>query len=36
MRLEQALLEHRTNHRNRGFLLWKLLQLSLWSKHYLS
>jgi asparagine synthase (glutamine-hydrolysing) len=34
-RLERALGEHRTKRRNRGFLLWKLLQLSLWSKCYL-
>jgi asparagine synthase (glutamine-hydrolysing) len=35
-RLEMALDEHRTGKRNRGFLLWKLLQLALWSSQYLS
>jgi len=35
-RLETALAEHRARRRDRGFLLWKLLQLSLWSKQYLS
>jgi asparagine synthase (glutamine-hydrolysing) len=35
-RLETALAEHRSRHRDRGFLLWKLLQLSLWSRQYLS
>ncbi len=34
--LQMALAEHRSGHRNRGFLLWKLLQLSLWSREYLS
>jgi asparagine synthase (glutamine-hydrolysing) len=34
-RLEGALAEHRSRRRDRGFLLWKLLQLSLWSKQYL-
>lgn len=32
--LEQALVQHRTGVRNRGFLLWKLMQLSLWSREY--
>jgi asparagine synthase (glutamine-hydrolysing) len=35
-RLETALDEHRLRRRNRGFLLWKLLQLALWSRQYLS
>jgi asparagine synthase (glutamine-hydrolysing) len=35
-RLETALAEHRSRRRDRGFLLWKMLQLSLWSKQYLS
>jgi asparagine synthase (glutamine-hydrolysing) len=35
-RLETALAEHRTRRRDRGFLLWKMLQLALWSRHYLS
>jgi asparagine synthase (glutamine-hydrolysing) len=34
-RLETALMEHRVRSRDRGFLLWKLLQLSLWSREYL-
>lgn len=34
-RLESALREHRVRSRDRGFLLWKLLQLSLWSREYL-
>jgi asparagine synthase (glutamine-hydrolysing) len=34
--LETALGEHRSQRRDRGFLLWKLLQLSLWSKEYLA
>jgi asparagine synthase (glutamine-hydrolysing) len=34
-RLETALSEHRVGRRQRGFLLWKLLQLSLWSREYL-
>jgi asparagine synthase (glutamine-hydrolysing) len=29
--LERALAEHRTGRRERGFLLWKFLQLALWS-----
>jgi asparagine synthase (glutamine-hydrolysing) len=33
--LETALQEHRSGRRDRGFLLWKLLQLALWSKEYL-
>jgi asparagine synthase (glutamine-hydrolysing) len=33
--LERALGAHKNNLRDRGFMLWKLLQLSLWSKHYL-
>jgi asparagine synthase (glutamine-hydrolysing) len=33
--LETALEEHRSRRRDRGFLLWKLLQLALWSKEYL-
>jgi asparagine synthase (glutamine-hydrolysing) len=35
-RLETALGEHRSGRRDRGFLLWKLLQLSLWSREYLA
>ncbi len=35
-RLETAFDDHRSGRRNRGFLLWKLLQLSLWSREYLS
>jgi asparagine synthase (glutamine-hydrolysing) len=35
-RLETALAEHRARRRDRGFLLWKLLQLALWSRQYLS
>ena len=35
-RLEGALAEHRSRRRDRGFLLWKLLQLALWSKQYLT
>jgi asparagine synthase (glutamine-hydrolysing) len=35
-RLETALGEHRSGRRDRGFLLWKLLQLSLWSREYLT
>ena len=35
-RLTQALDEHRARVRERGFLLWKLLQLALWSREYLS
>jgi asparagine synthase (glutamine-hydrolysing) len=35
-RLETALGEHRARRRDRGFLLWKLLQLALWSRHYLA
>jgi asparagine synthase (glutamine-hydrolysing) len=34
-RLEAALVEHRSGRRDRGFLLWKMLQLSLWSREYL-
>jgi asparagine synthase (glutamine-hydrolysing) len=34
-RLTTALEEHRSRRRERGFLLWKLLQLSLWSREYL-
>jgi asparagine synthase (glutamine-hydrolysing) len=34
-RLKTALEEHRSGRRDRGFLLWKLLQLSLWSREYL-
>jgi len=33
--VEAALNEHRSGRRARGFLLWKLLQLSLWSREYL-
>lgn len=33
-RLERTLSEHRSGQRNRGFLLWKLLQLSLWSRQF--
>ena len=33
--LERALEEHRAKRRDRGFLLWKLMQLSLWSRRYL-
>jgi asparagine synthase (glutamine-hydrolysing) len=35
-RLETALAEHRSRRRDRGFLLWKMLQLALWSRQYLS
>jgi asparagine synthase (glutamine-hydrolysing) len=35
-RLDTALQEHRAGRRDRGFLLWKLLQLALWSKEYQS
>lgn len=35
-RLDRALLEHKAKRREHGFLLWKLLQLSLWAKQYLS
>ena len=35
-RLETVLAEHRSRRRDRGFLLWKLLQLALWSRQYLS
>lgn len=35
-RLETALCDHQSNRRDRGFLLWKILQLSLWSKQYLT
>jgi asparagine synthase (glutamine-hydrolysing) len=35
-RLETALGEHRSRRRDRGFLLWKMLQLALWSRQYLS
>jgi asparagine synthase (glutamine-hydrolysing) len=34
-RLVAALDEHQSRRRDRGFLLWKLLQLSLWSRHQL-
>ena len=34
--LQTALTEHRARRRDRGFLLWKLLQLALWSKQYLA
>jgi asparagine synthase (glutamine-hydrolysing) len=34
--LETALAEHRSRRRDRGFLLWKLLQLALWSRQHLS
>ncbi|HSY05804.1 MAG TPA: asparagine synthase (glutamine-hydrolyzing) [Steroidobacteraceae bacterium] len=35
-RLVTALDEHRSGTRDRGFLLWKLLQLALWSGRFLS
>jgi asparagine synthase (glutamine-hydrolysing) len=35
VRLETALVEHQSGRRDRGFLLWKMLQLSLWSREYL-
>lgn len=35
-RIETALAEHRAGRRERGFLLWKLLQLALWARVYLS
>lgn len=35
-RLQTALAEHRARRRDRGFLLWKLLHLALWSKQYLA
>jgi asparagine synthase (glutamine-hydrolysing) len=31
-RLDTALCEHRSRRRDRGFLLWKLMQLALWSR----
>jgi len=34
-RLAEVLDEHRSGRRARGFMLWKLLQLSLWSREYL-
>ncbi|HWS68396.1 MAG TPA: asparagine synthase (glutamine-hydrolyzing) [Steroidobacteraceae bacterium] len=34
--LQNALAEHRARRRDRGFLLWKMLQLALWSKRNLS
>ena len=34
--LETALQEHHLRRKDRGFLLWKMLQLALWSKQYLS
>ena len=34
--LQNALAEHRGRRRDRGFLLWKMLQLALWSKRNLS
>lgn len=34
-RLVSALDEHQARRRDRGFLLWKLLQLALWSRQYL-
>jgi asparagine synthase (glutamine-hydrolysing) len=34
--LDRALREHKARRREHGFLLWKLLQLSLWSKQYLA
>jgi asparagine synthase (glutamine-hydrolysing) len=33
-RLETALTEHRDRRRERGFLLWKFLQLALWSREF--
>ena len=35
-RLEKVFDDHESGRRDRGFLLWKLLQLSLWSRQYLS
>jgi len=35
-RLDTALVEHRSRRRERGFLLWKFLQLALWSRQNLS
>lgn len=35
-RLEGALGEHRARRRDRGFVLWKMLELALWSRQYLS
>lgn len=35
-RLSTALAEHRSRRHDRGFLIWKLLQLALWSRQYLS
>jgi asparagine synthase (glutamine-hydrolysing) len=35
-RLEIALSDHQARRRDRGFLLWKLLQLALWSRQHLS
>ncbi len=34
--LETTMDEHRSGRRDRGFMLWKLLQLALWSREYLS
>jgi asparagine synthase (glutamine-hydrolysing) len=34
--LENTFDVHRSGRRDRGFLLWKMLQLSLWSREYLS
>ncbi len=36
VQLQNALAEHRARRRDRGFLLWKMLQLALWSKQNLS
>lgn len=33
--LERTFDEHRSGRRDRGFLLWKMLQLALWSREYL-
>jgi asparagine synthase (glutamine-hydrolysing) len=34
--LDTAFAEHRARRRDRGFLLWKMLQLALWSGRYLA
>ena len=36
VRIERTFDEHRSGRRDRGFLLWKMLQLALWSREYLS
>ena len=36
VKLERSFDDHRSGRRDRGFLLWKMLQLALWSREYLS